>query len=83
MMEFDRGYNLSLDNNKDGKLFINKTIEVFNKALVNYDNLVGSNYDVSAKINGLKNLLYWASKDYTKSLKECKRKTKIGSQLRT
>lgn len=71
MMEFDRGYNLSLDNNKDGKLFINKTIEVFNKALVNYDNCVGSNYDVSAKINGLKNLLYLASKDFKKSLNEC------------
>lgn len=71
MMEFDRGYNLSLDNNKDGELFINKTIEVFNKALVNYDNYVGSNYDVSAKINGLKNLLYLASKDFKKSLNEC------------
>ena len=71
MLEFDKGYNLTLDNNKEGKFYINKTIEVFNKALVNYDNLVGSNYDVSAKINGLKNLLYWASKDYTKSLKEC------------
>lgn len=71
MLEFDKGYNLTLDNNNEGKLFINKTIEVFNKALVNYDNCVGSNYDVSAKINGLKNLLYWASKNYTKSLKEC------------
>ena len=71
MLEFDKGYNLTLDNNKDGKLFINKTIEVFNKALVNYDNCVGSNYDVSAKINGLKNLLYLASKDFKKSLNEC------------
>lgn len=71
MTEFDKGYNLSLDNYKEGKLYINKTIEVFNKAIVNNDNLVGNNYDVSAKINSLKNLLYRASKDYAKSLKEC------------
>jgi CHAT domain-containing protein len=71
MLEFDKGYNLSLSDDESGKHYINKTIEVFNKALINYDNCVGTNYDISAKINGLKNLLYLASKNYKKSLNEC------------
>ena len=71
MLNFDLGYNLSMLNDKQGKLHIDKSILIFEKALNSNNKLVGFNYDYSSKINGLKNLLYIATKDYAKALKEC------------
>lgn len=71
MMYFDTAYNLSMKNDIKGKIYFDKTIAILNKAIANYNTKAGFNYDVSAKANGLKNLLYLASKDYSKSLKEC------------
>lgn len=71
MMYFDTAYNYLMANQKEGKFYLDKVITVLNNAITNYNVKVGFNYDVSAKTNGLKNLLYLASKDYKKSLNEC------------
>lgn len=70
MLNFDSAYNRLMNNDKKGEPFYKKAFLDFEKSLTIYNKYVGFNYDVSAKINGLKNLLYLSVKDYTSSLKE-------------
>ena len=70
MLNFDSAYNRLMNNDKKGAPYYEKAFLDFAKSLAIYNKYVGFNYDVSAKINGLKNLLYLSVKDYSKSLKE-------------